>query len=412
MKITKKQLLSLPGITIVLALLTAMAPLGIDSYLSSIPDMAKDFGVPINEVELTLTIYFLGFAIGNFLGGPASDAFGRKTIAISGILIYLISALLIPLAGSIQLVWFLRATQSIGGGFATVTPMLFIRDWFEGKKVAKLATIISMIMMFAPLLAPIVGTGIAYYFGWKSIFFFLSIYASIIALIVIFLIPESRPQNMITNCISTKEFVGKYKMLFSKAPAVYILLAIGLSMAGMYVFITAGSFIYLDYFGFSADFFPILYGANVMMNLLLSLLNNQLLKKYSIQTVFRAGVSIQLAAGVLLFFSTWQNPSSFIFVFIGIVLFVGSIGMIFGNGTGILLNLVPELSGSANAMIGLTRFLFGSIAGSLVAYFHTGHLFPVGIFMLLCAALASFFFFLYQYNSKESYAMATVKVKK
>lgn len=403
MKIRKSYAFSVPFVTLVLALLTAMAPLGIDTYLSSIPDMAKDFGVPINQIELTLTIYFLGFAVGNFLGGPVSDAFGRKNIALTGISIYLISALLIPLAGSIQLVWFLRATQALGGGFATVTPMLFIRDWFEGKKVAKLATIISMIMMFAPLLAPIIGTGISHYLGWKSIFFFLAIYAALIGLLLFFYVPESRSEQLLTKHLSVKEIALKYSTLFSKAPAVYILVSIGMSMAGMYVFITSGAFIYLDYFGFSPGFFPVLYGANVALNLLLSFSNNLLLKKYSIESVFRLGVLLQVFAGVWLFFCTMYNPG-FIPVFAGIVLFVGSIGMIFGNGTALLLNLVPELSGSANAMIGLTRFLFGSVAGSLVAIFHTGELLPVGIMMLLCAVLAASFFFLYHHKHKKSVA--------
>jgi len=401
MKIRKSYSFSVPFVTLVLALLTAMAPLGIDTYLSSIPDMAKDFGVPINQIELTLTIYFLGFAIGNFLGGPASDAFGRKNIALTGISIYLISAVLIPLASNIELVWFLRATQSLGGGFATVTPMLFIRDWFEGKKVAKLATIISMIMMFAPLLAPIIGTGISHYLGWKSIFFFLAIYATLIGLILFFYIPESREEKLLTKHFSVKEVVVKYKSLFSNASAVFILISIGMSMAGMYVFITSGAFIYLDYFGFSPAFFPVLYGANVALNLLLSFSNNVLLKRFSIEAVFRVGVLLQLVAGVWLFMATSYFPS-FVPVFAGIVLFVGSIGMIFGNGTALLLNLVPELSGSANAMIGLTRFLFGSVAGSLVAFFHTSELVPVGTMMLLCALWATSFFFLYLSKSRKS----------
>ncbi len=401
MKIANNSSFSVPVITVVLALLTAMAPLGIDTYLSSIPDMANDFGVPINQIELTLTIYFLGFALGNFLGGPVSDAFGRKTIALTGISIYLVSALLIPLATSIQLVWVLRATQALGGGFATVTPMLFIRDWFEGKKVAKLATIISMIMMFAPLLAPIIGTGISHYLGWESIFFFLAIYGTLIGLIIYFYVPESRDEKLLTKHLSVKEIAVKYKALFSKAPAVFILVSIGMSMAGMYVFITSGAFIYLDYFGFSPAFFPVLYGANVALNLLLSFSNNILLRKFSIEAVFRIGVLLQLVAGVWLFMATSYFPS-FVPVFAGIVVFVGSIGMIFGNGTALLLNLVPELSGSANAMIGLTRFLFGSVAGALVAFFHTGNLLPVGAMMLLCAFLAASFFFLYLLKSKKA----------
>ena len=395
MAISKNNPLFLPIITILLAVLTAMAPMGIDTYLSSMPEMATYYNVKINQIELTLTIYFLGFALGNFLGGPLSDAFGRKTIALTGISIYLISALLIPFATNIQMIWLLRGVQSLGGGFATVTPMIMIRDWFEGKKVARLATIIGMIMMFAPLFAPILGTTLAHYWGWQSSFFFLAGYAAVIGLAILFLIPESRPKKHITNRISLREFIEKYKLLFSNKAAIFILLTLGFSMAGMYAFITAGSFIYLDYFGFKPEYFPLLFGANVLLNVILSLSNNVLLKKYKTQNIIKWGLFMQLLAGILLVIATFPAQASFVPVFIGIVWFVGSIGMIFGNGTAIMLNLVPELSGSANAMIGLTRFLFGSAAGFMIAFFHTNNLTSVGIVMLSCAVLANVFLLFY-----------------
>lgn len=396
MAISKKNAIFLPTITVLLAMLTAMAPMGIDTYLSSMPEMATYFGVKINRVELTLTIYFLGFAFGNFLGGPISDAFGRKTLALAGISIYLLAALLIPFATNIQIVWVLRGIQSLGGGFATVTPMIFIRDWYEGKKVAQLATLIGMIMMFAPLLAPILGTSLAHFWGWKSIFFFLTIYAAVMGLAILFIIPESRPKKLITKRISLREFFGKYKLLFSNKSAVFILLTLSFSMAGMYAFITAGSFIYLDYFAFPPEYFPMLFGANVILNMILSLLNNVLLKKHKTLNIIRFGVFMQLLAGIVLLIATLPAEASFVPVFIGIVWFVGSIGMIIGNGTALLLNLVPELSGSANAMIGLTRFLFGSAAGFIIAIFHTDNLSPIGFVMLSCTLLANIFLLLYR----------------
>ena len=401
MSISKNHSFFLPIIMILLAMLTAMAPLGIDTYLSSMPEMATYYGVQINQVELTLTIYFLGFAFGNFLGGPISDAFGRKTLALTGISIYLLTAFLIPFAISIQMVWLLRALQALGGGFATVTPMIFIRDWYEGKKVAKLATIIGMIMMFAPLIAPILGTSLAHYWGWKSIFFFLAVYAAVIGLAILFIIPESRPKEHITNRISFSEFFEKYKLLLSNKSAVFILLTLGFSMAGMYAFITAGSFIYLDYFGFSPNYFPLLFGANVLLNVILSLSNTILLKKYKTLNIIKVGVFMQLLAGIVLFIATIPAQASFIPIFASIVWFVGCIGIIFGNGTAVLLNLVPELSGSANAMIGLTRFLLGSIAGFLIAFFHSDNLLPVGIVMFSCAILANLFLLLYRRSVKE-----------
>jgi len=163
--------------SVLLAFLTALSPLAIDTYLSAMPVMAGYFGVGLNKIELSLTIYFMGFAAGNFLGGPLSDSFGRKTLALTGILLYMVTALAVPFCTQIEYVWVLRALQAFGGGFASVTAMVFVKDWFEGKQVARLATIIGMIMMFAPLAAPVMGTILLKAAGWKSIFYFLAIIA-------------------------------------------------------------------------------------------------------------------------------------------------------------------------------------------------------------------------------------------
>lgn len=168
-------------------MVVAMSPLAIDTYLSAMPVMAKFFGVGINMIEITLTIYFLGFALGNFFGGPLSDAFGRKPIALTGIILYFLSALAIPFSEKIYFIWLLRFLQAFGGGFATVTAMVFVRDWFEGKQVARMATIISMIMMLAPLFAPVLGAGLLSFSGWQAIFYFLAFYAVVMFSIITFL---------------------------------------------------------------------------------------------------------------------------------------------------------------------------------------------------------------------------------
>jgi DHA1 family bicyclomycin/chloramphenicol resistance-like MFS transporter len=155
-----------------LALLTALSPFAIDTYLSAMPDMASFFGVGINMIEITLTIYFLGFALGNFIGGPLSDSFGRKKIALTGIVLYCLAAFAIPFSHEIYMVWLLRLLQAFGGGFASVTAMVFVKDLFKGKQVAKLATLIGMIMMLAPLFAPVIGGTLLLLGSWKLIFFF------------------------------------------------------------------------------------------------------------------------------------------------------------------------------------------------------------------------------------------------
>ncbi|MBS2213669.1 multidrug effflux MFS transporter [Carboxylicivirga mesophila] len=401
MTISKDSKYFIPAITILLAMLTAMSPLAIDTYLSSMPIMADYFGVTINLVEITLTVYFLGFAMGNFFGGPLSDAFGRKTLAMTGITLYILSALSIPFCRTIEQVWVLRAVQAFGGGFSSVTAMVFVRDWFKGAKVARLATMVGMVMMFAPLVSPIIGTALGQLIGWQSIFWFLAAYGLVLWVLFYTFMPESREAHLITRRITPGQFFSKYKLFFQSKPAVLLLLATAFSMSGMFVFITSSSFIYLEYFGMKPEVFPILFAANVLLNVVLSLLNNRLLKKYSPQLLLKTGLFAGLVAATLIFIFTVDGEAHFIPVFAGVVFYIGSLGMVFGNATATILNLLPKISGAANAMIGVTRFVVSFLIGSLTAVFYTGNLLPLGISMFVCAVLANGFYWLYKRSERN-----------
>ena len=379
-----------PVVSLILAILTAMSPFAIDTYLPAMPDMANTFHVTINKVQLTITLYFLGFALGNFIGGPLSDSFGRKRIAVTGIILYGLSAWSITFASKIEYVWLLRFIQAFGGGFGTVTAMVFVKDWFEGKQVARMATIIGMIMMLAPLFAPVIGTLIIQRYDWKVIFYFLAFFATLLFILIVFVIPESRKKEHITKQITTQQLFGKYIPFFKSRKAVLMLATVSFASAGMFVFITGASFMYIEYFGFDAKLFPMLFGANVILQIILSFLNTVLLKKYEPESLLVKGILLQLVAGLLLIvFIVILNTPRFEIVFPLIILYIGSLGLIFGNGTAIILNLLPEISGSANATIGVSRFVASFIAGSIPALFHPDNLKPIGLTMFCCALIAS-----------------------
>jgi DHA1 family bicyclomycin/chloramphenicol resistance-like MFS transporter len=374
----------IPVLTMVMAAMVAMSPFAIDTYIAALPDIAEFFGVKLNVAELTITLYFLGFAFGNFFGGPLSDAFGRKTIALTGIALYGLASLLITTCTKIEYVLLLRVLQAFGGGFATVTGNVFIRDWYSGKQVARFVTIISMIIMLAPLFAPVMGAALIHWFGWVSIFWFLLAFAILLFLSMWLLIPESRAPELITRKITGRQLLEKYRVFFSNKQSTILLFAISLPMSGLYVFITAASFIYIKYFGVSQMRFPLYFSANIVLNIMLSFLNTILLKKHDAEKILRYGLLLQLISGITLAISVLMPEPQLWSVFASIVLYVGSLGLVFGNGTATILNHNPEVAGSANATIGIARFAISALIGSIMALFHTGDLIPFGLVLFFC----------------------------
>ncbi len=391
---TKKFLISrdnrffIAQITFLLALLTALSPFATDTYIPALPTMADFFGVPINMVEVSLTVYFIGVAVGQFFGGPLSDSFGRKTVALCGVFLFGSSSLLAVFIKDVELLWLLRFIQAIGGGGASVVNMAFVRDWFEGKDVARVSSLIGMIMMLAPLVAPIIGSFLLVSMGWQSIFIFMSSVASLVFMLFLFVMPESRHPQHITKRLTARQLIGSYRTIFSSPKAVMLILANSFAVAGMFTFLTGSSFMYIEFFQIDVKLFPIYFGANIIMNVALTFLNYRLVKTISPAKILHVGLVIQLISGIILFFAVRQDSPQLWLVFSMMVVFIGSLGLIFSNTVALVLNQFPQISGSANAVIGVIRFAFSGVVGSLLALFHTGNLVPIGTIMGLCTIIA------------------------
>ncbi len=382
----------IPSIATLLALLTSVSPMATDTYLPAIPTMAEFFGVHISQIELSLSFYFIGVAVGQFLGGPISDSFGRKTVALIGVSLFGISSLCILFIKDVELLWLFRFTQAVGGGMASVVNMAFVRDWFEGSEIARLSSLITMIMMLAPLAAPLIGSGLLLSQGWHSIFVFMVILAVFVMLMFAFLVPESRPTEAITRKVTAKQFLNSYTKVFSHKEVIFLVLTSSFSISGMFAFITGASFIYIEHFKISVGQFPFFFGANVALNIILNILNFKLVKKIHPSKLLFIGLLIQLISGITLGVFSLNADVTVWTIATLIVLYVGSLGLVFANLVTLIIHRFPDISGSANAVIGVSRFAMSAFVGFIAASFHTNDLRSTCIAMAVCTVLGMVFY--------------------
>ncbi len=381
-------------IAILLALLTSLSPFATDTYMPALPVMAEYFQKPLNLLQISLTVYFAGVAVGQLFGGPFSDSYGRKKVAIFGLLLFSGSSILATFVTNIYFLWALRFLQAIGGGCASVVNMAFVRDWFEGKEVARISSLMGMIMMFAPLVAPVIGSFLLIHFGWQSIFLFMFVVSIVTLFLFLIFVPESRDPKLITNRITLSQITKSYHTIFTSGKTLFLVLTNSFSIAGMFAFLTAASFIYIDFFNIEVSKFPLFFGANIVLNISFNLLNFRLVKKFNPVKLLQVGLIIQSISGIFLLVGTLQNEPNLWWVFISIAVNIGSLGLTFANSIALIINRFPKISGSANAVIGVLRFALSAIIGSAIAYFHNGTLVPTGIFMFGCAAIALILFHL------------------
>lgn len=363
---------SIRSLAILLAMLTAVAPFAVDMYLPAMQAMASDLSTPIHYVEISISTFLLGFALGQLIGGPASDRFGRKPTIALGLILFSITSLLLTQTQSINELLLLRALQAIGGGMATVNSSAMIRDLFSGNEMAKVLSMVAMVMMSAPLIAPMLGALIVKFYDWQTIFFCLSIYSILVMLLLLWRLPETNPRakrNEKKRAKGNTTLWQSYKRVLTHRQAMGYIMAISFAFCGMFVFITSSAFTYLEYFSVSVQQFPFLFGANVVVMMLMNRINVWALNHYSSTSILTVGLLIQLACGTALIIASYNQPNLYLIVALN-MLFVGSLGLIAANATAGTLNFFPDISGTATAVIGVTEFTLGAIVGIFWSYLH------------------------------------------
>ncbi|MDD2368246.1 MAG: multidrug effflux MFS transporter [Sulfuricurvum sp.] len=364
---------------VLLAALTSVTPLSIDTYLPSMPAIAHSLGVGIEKIEATISIFLLFFAIGQMVGGILSDRIGRRKTALLGLSIFSLANFALFFTTSLSELYLFRAIQAFAGGLAIVNSSAIVRDLFHGTEAAKVFSTIASITMIAPMIAPAIGSVIISFFPWNTVFLFLGIYSSGVTIALLAKLPE-------TGTRSTSNILEAYKRILTHKEAISYILALTFSFSGMFIFIEKSSFIYMEYFKADHRLFPFLFGANVLVMIGMTRLNIKLVQKFQPRSILKTGITIQFFAGLALLGLSFHP--NILAVFIVMTLYVGILGLIFGNGMALALEFFKHDSGVANSVIGVTEFTIAGVIGYVASSYHTGELTPVFFMMSLTSLMA------------------------
>lgn len=366
---------------------TALAPLAIDAYLPAMPALADAVGASIHRTELSISVFLVGFAVGQLICGPLSDRLGRKPVLLTGLAVFLVASLLIVQARSLEtlLVW--RFMQALGGGASVVNSSAIVRDCFSGREAARVMSTMAMILMLAPLVAPAIGSALLYLAGWQLIFVFLAGYAAFLLWLMGRRLPETRsPHHPVA---SGWQVVRNYASVFRHREAMGFICAVAMSFSGLFAFITASPFLYLEYFAVSPAVYPLLFGVNVVLIASSSRLNIHLLRRRTPLQNLRLGLGVQLGAAVGLVLVTLLDLASLITVVPLIMLFTGVIGLITPNAIAGVLERFSHMSATAAALLGAIKFSCGALAGLLVSVFEIPSIWPMALTMLGVACIGN-----------------------
>lgn len=375
---------------IVLGAIGALTPLAIDMYLPAMPAIAKDLGVSAGAVQITLTAYTAGFAIGQLLHGPLADSYGRRPVMLVGIALFAIASIVSATTNGIDALTYVRTAQGFAGAAAAVVIQAVVRDMYDREDFARAMSFVTLVITLAPLAAPMIGGHLAVWFGWRSIFWVLASFALVVIAMVLWKIPETLSAEN-RQPLHFRSTIRNYVQLCRAGFAMGLIFSGAFSFAGMFAFLTAGSFVYIDLYGVSPSEFGYLFGLNIVAMIAMTSLNGRFVKKVGSHAMLRFGLFIQLMAGFGLFTSwlmNWGLWGTVPFV----VMFVGTISTIGSNSMALLLSRYPRMAGTASSLAGTLRFGTGSVIGAVVAAMPSGVAWPMILVMSACSVLSATFY--------------------
>ena len=369
------------SLLLLLAGISALTPFATDGYLSAIPVMAQDLNTDISMIAVTVSLYIFGLAIGQLVGGPLSDKFGRKSIIVIGLIIFTIGSFAIPYAHSLEMLWLVRMIQALGGGIAVVGVPAIIRDNTDGKDSARLFSLIMLITMLAPSIAPSVGTLILKLSNWGWIFTSLAIVGLVVTLATILIMPT---EVKATQTIKS----GGYLSVFKEKRALGFLLAQGFSFSVLMTFLANAPFAYIAHFGVSETFFSGLLVFNVLGVAIVNRINTYLLHRYEPQQLLKVFLMVQLLGAMILIFVTSLFPDSLWLTVLGFVTITATMGGVIPNSSACFMHYFGKNAGVAAATLGATQYLLGAGVSASAAMLSHDSLWPIVCIMTVSTVIA------------------------
>ena len=372
-------------ILLILGGLSAFGPLSIDMYLPAFPAMAEDLGVSSEQIQLSLSVYFIGLASGQLVYGPLDDRFGRRKPLLFGIGLFCVASLACALAPTLEWLLAARFAQALGGCAGMVVNRAVVRDLCEPIDAAKAFSQLMLIMGVAPILAPLAGTALLGLAGWASIFWFLTVFAGLFALAVYFFLPETLPPHMAPPPL--RSAFGRYIGLLREPLFMFHALTGGVAMAGMFAYISGSPYVFLELYKVPVEQYAWLFGSIAACFILSAQLNSRLLRRWSQLALIRGTTFIYMLATVTLLLAAWLQVESLWLFLPPLVLSVAIISQVLPNASACALAGHGHQAGIASALMGTMQFAIAGITSAAVGMLHDNTAVPMAGVMAVCGLL-------------------------
>ncbi|MCZ6605271.1 MAG: multidrug effflux MFS transporter [Alphaproteobacteria bacterium] len=366
-------------LAVLLSLLTALDALTIDISLPVMPAIARGLTVDHAAVELSLSAYLIGIAIGQLIQGPASDRFGRKPILLAGLALYTLAAAAAAAAPSIGILIVMRVVQGFAASTGQILTRAIVRDKFARDEAARLLSFALIGLAFAPIIAPILGSTISHTLGWRSIFLVLAAYSATIGLLLWRHLDETIVER---NAAALKPALiarNYWTLMTNRTFWSYSLCSIA-SFAGLFAFLTASPGIFINYLGLSAQSYSFVFAGIMVGHGFALIFGAHLVGRYGLDRLLLVGVSLAALSGLAAAAAgwlvaptaDWSRGQVVLSIAIPVAVYMAAFALIIPQAIAGAMAPFPDNAGAASSLMGFLQFTAAAGTATLISVVSDG----------------------------------------
>jgi DHA1 family bicyclomycin/chloramphenicol resistance-like MFS transporter len=350
---------------LVLGAFVAIGPLTIDMYLPALPTITRELLTTSAAVQLTLTGTLVGLALGQLVLGPLSDAFGRRRPLLAGTALHVLASLLVLVAPNLAVLGALRVLQGVGAAAGAVIAIAVVRDLYDGRAAATMLSRLFLVLGAAPVLAPTIGGELLRFTSWRGIFAVLAAYGVLLIVVGARMLPETLPPER-RRSSGVRGTLRGYRELFGDRTYVGLVLVAGLTMAGLFSYVSGSAFVYQGEFGLDEQQFGLLFGAGAFWLIAATQLNPVLLRRWGPAQILVAGTVAGALAGAVLVALSATTTGGLWGVVLSLWAVLFACGLALPNAPALALSRHGEAAGTAAALLGAIQFGVGALVSPVV----------------------------------------------
>lgn len=375
------------ALTVLLASLTAIGPLSTDMYLPSLPEIARLLETSPGRVQLTLSSYLVGFAIGQTLYGPLSDRIGRKPILLAAIAMFLLASFASALSTSIEMLIAARFGQAFGGSGAVVVVRAIVRDLYSGARAARELSVMGAISALAPLIAPLIGGLVQTFAGWRFVFVVLVAFALAQLLLIWRLLPETL-QSPAAERFSVRGMLNDYRSLLGEAGFLAHVGLAALSYAGLFAWLSGASFVLQDLYGLTALAFALAFTIGSIGYMVGTSFAARFVTRLGIDRTLGLGAAVLCLGGLAMLATLGLGLTSWLALVLPVALYLAGLGLVLPQSMAGALQPFPHRAGTASSLIGVVQQGLAAALGALVGHLLGQTAWPVAVSIAACGGAA------------------------